>query len=184
MKINVGDILEIPTKEGLAYILVAFDYIKAPQYGKLIKAYNQKFKDRPSISELSKIVANDPDFWVFTGFNEQNTQDLEIKVVINIGDQGITYDSLPSMWIFRQGFDLSQYEKMGIDLGQVPKIIEKSVSVGIPGKTESEVKYNNIESVPKGISGFSVVNVIALKERLEKNYNSVDDLKLTWDKAK
>lgn len=59
MKIKrvVGDLIEIPTSKGLAYVQHIFDHKIPPVYGSLIRVLQGFYKTTPSKEELQKIVA-------------------------------------------------------------------------------------------------------------------------------
>lgn len=184
MNVRVGDILEIPTANGMSYVLVIFDYTELPRYGKLVKAFNKKFDSRPPEKELKELVKGKESFLSFVIFITKDVEKLGITKVINIGDQGYNYDNLPKMWIVRQSFSLSSYEGMSsIDMSE-KKLIPKKIVLTVPGDSKNEIYFSDLSTELIGHSQFSVSNVIALKERIEQNYSPEKDLKFLWEKVK
>jgi hypothetical protein len=81
-----------------------------------------------------------------------------ISNVILLGDQAFGYEYIPKMWRILPGF--------------------KNILVNVP--REVEKKYFEIDKSIIGPSRFQIMNVIALKEALEQNYDPVDDLNKSW----
>lgn len=174
--IKVGDILEIPTRKGLSYALVVFDYKKPPSFGSLVKVSNRKFEVRPELNAIVELLKGPEDFYSFVGFNNKMAKELGINIVANIGDQGFTYNNLPLMWIFRKGIDTSFYPGLG-NRASIPK----QVILQTPGGPEK--KLSNIAEVPPGTSQFSIVNLIALRDLLEENYSPKGELLRLWEES-
>jgi hypothetical protein len=181
MKISTGDILEIPTTKGLSYALVVFDYTESPCYGKLVRAFNKKFKERPPLEEIKKLVSGKESFYAFVGFNKINSEEIGVIVLANLGDQGYSYENLPKMWRVKGPFDLKRY--VGIPgMPTDPEVIPRRIELLIPGDNTKEVlRYSDINPELFDYSSFSILNILALRDWLESNHSPVDYLKMQWN---
>lgn len=184
MKIRVGDILEIPTSSGLSYVLVVFDYQELPRYGKLVKVFNFKFKVRPTEDRLVELVNGKESFMSFIVFKDKEMHNSNIESIVNIGDQGYSYDNLPIMWVVKPAVDISKISNKYPEI-VVPyqEDIPKRIVLKKPGNSKDEKVLNQITPELSGLSSFSIGDITALKLRLEQNYSPEKDLKFLWEKS-
>jgi len=73
---KIGDIIEVPTSKGLAYVQYTHEYTKPPNWGSLIRVLQGFYKERPSNEKLEKLVKKPHRFQTF----------CPIYRVVNIGD--------------------------------------------------------------------------------------------------
>ena len=53
---KIGDVIEIPTSKGLAYVQYTHYHQAPPVYGSLIRVLKGFYKARPSEQELAQII--------------------------------------------------------------------------------------------------------------------------------
>ena len=73
---KIGDIIEIPTSKGLAYVQYTHEHTTPPVWGSLIRVLQGFYQKRPSHEELEKIVQEPHRFQTF----------CIVYRVVNIGD--------------------------------------------------------------------------------------------------
>ena len=62
---KIGDVIEIPTSRGLAYVQYTHEHTGPPVYGSLIRILEKFYQKRPSIEELQKSVEKAHRFQTF-----------------------------------------------------------------------------------------------------------------------
>ena len=65
---KIGDVIEIPTSKGFAYVQYTHYHKDPPVYGSLIRVLQEFYKTRPSEQEFSEIVKNHIDSKYFVLF--------------------------------------------------------------------------------------------------------------------
>ena len=73
---KIGDVIEVPTSKGLAYVQYTHEYTKPPKWGSLIRVLQGFYKKRPSMEELGEVVDLPHRFQTF----------CPVYRVVNIGD--------------------------------------------------------------------------------------------------
>lgn len=73
---KIGDIIEIPTSKGLAYVQYTHEHKDPPVYGSLIRVLVGFYEKRPSIEEVQNIVDKPHRFQTF----------CPVHRTVNIGD--------------------------------------------------------------------------------------------------
>jgi len=76
IKKKIGDVIEIPTSKGLAYVQHTHEHTAFPKWGSLIRVLQGFYKKRPSEKELAELVKKPHRFQTF----------CPIYRVVNIGD--------------------------------------------------------------------------------------------------
>ena len=73
---KIGDVIEVPTSKGLAYVQYTHEHTTPPIWGSLIRVLKGFYKKRPTHEELEKIVQQPHRFQTF----------CIVYRVVNIGD--------------------------------------------------------------------------------------------------
>lgn len=73
---KIGDIIEVPTLKGLAYVQYTHEHISFPRYGSLVRALEGLYEKRPAEREIAIIVSKPHRFQIF----------CPVYRVVNIGD--------------------------------------------------------------------------------------------------
>lgn len=78
---KIGDIIEIPTKNGLAYAQYTHNHTEPPKYGQLLRIFEGAFAERPN--ELDVLVRSPVQFITFFPLSAALTRGI-FKVVGNL----------------------------------------------------------------------------------------------------
>ena len=76
IKKKIGDVIEVPTHKGLAYVQYTHEHKDPPVFGSLVRVLKGFYKKRPSLEEMETIVNKPHKFQAF----------CPVYRVVNIGD--------------------------------------------------------------------------------------------------
>ena len=79
VKKKIGDVIEIPTSKGLAYVQYTHEHQEPPVYGSLVRVLDGFFEKRPSMEEICGLVKNKHRFQIF----------CPVHHTVNLGDWGL-----------------------------------------------------------------------------------------------